>query len=173
MALEPERLVFIDETSVKTNLSRLRGRSLKGTRVQGSTPFGSWNTQTFIAGLSSTGLIAPWVLNGAMDGPAFTTYIAKVLAPELEPGTAVILDNFASHKVDPAKKAIEAAGCWFLFLPPYSPDLNPIEMAFSKLKNHLRSVGARTFDTVFNAIAQACDLFSPKECQNYFKHAGY
>ena len=173
MALTPERLVFIDETSVKTNLTRLRGRSLKGTRVQGTAPFGGWNTQTFIAGLSSTGLIAPWLLSGAMDGTAFTTYIAEVLAPELKPGTVVVLDNFSTHKVKPAQEAIEAAGCWFLFLPPYSPDLNPIEMAFAKLKNHLRSAGARTFDAVFKAVADACELYTHDECLNYFKHAGY
>jgi len=173
MALDPERMVFIDETSVKSNLSRLRGRAPKGTRVEACAPFGGWNTQTFIAGLSSAGLIAPWLLSGAMDGPAFTTYISEVLAPELKPGTAVILDNFATHKIAPAKAAIEAAGCWFLFLPPYSPDLNPIELAFAKLKNHLRSAGARTFDAVFSAVAEACDLFSQSECQNYFRHAGY
>lgn len=173
MALTPERLVFIDETSVKTNLTRLRGRSLKGSRVQGTAPFGGWNTQTFIAGLSTTGLVAPWLISGAMNGPAFTTYVAKVLAPELKPGTAVVLDNLSTHKVKPAQKALEAAGCWFLFLPPYSPDLNPIEMAFSKLKNHLRSVGARTFTDVFDAVAQACELYTPQECMNYFRHARY
>lgn len=108
-----------------------------------------------------------------MDGKAFTTYISKVLAPTLEPGTAVVLGNFATHKIKPAKKAIEAAGCWFLFLPPYSPDLNPIEMAFSKLKNHLRSIGARTFNGVFNAVKNGCEMFSPAECKNYFRHAGY
>ena len=98
-----DRLIFIDETSVKNNLTRLRGRSLKGTRVEGSAPFGRWHTQTFIAGLSNTGMIAPWVIDGAMDGPAFTTYIEKVLAPTLQPGTAVVLDNFATHKIAPAK----------------------------------------------------------------------
>ena len=108
-----------------------------------------------------------------MDGKAFTAYIQRVLAPELKPGTVVILDNFATHKIKPAKQAIEAAGCWFLFLPPYSPDLNPIEMAFAKLKNHLRSVGARTFDGVFNAVKNACEMFPSHECTNYFRKAGY
>lgn len=171
--MDPHRVVFIDETAVKNTHSRLRGRSQKGTRVEGTAPFGGWNTQTFIAGLSSSGLIAPWLISGGMDGKAFTTYISKVLAPTLEPGTAVVLDNFATHKIKPAKEALEAAGCWFLFLPPYSPDLNPIEMAFSKLKNHLRSIGARTFDGVFNAVKNGCELFSPDECKNYFRHAGY
>ena len=108
-----------------------------------------------------------------MDAPAFTTYIDKILAPTLRPGTAVVLDNFATHKIASAKQALKAVGCWFLYLPPYSPDLNPIEMAFAKLKNHLRSVGARTFTDVFSAIADACELYSPYECQNYFRHAGY
>ena len=105
-----------------------------------------WGTQTFIAGLGSDGLIAPWVIKGAMDGPAFATYIRDVLAPELTPGTVVILDNLATHRNVEAAEAIRAAKCWFLYLPPYSPDLNPIEQAFSKLKAQLRKIGARTFD---------------------------
>ncbi len=108
-------------------------------------PFGSWGTQTFIAGLSADAMIAPWVIKGAMDGAAFAAYVEKVLVPELSPGTVVILDNLATHKNVEAEKAMRRAGCWFLFLPPYSPDLNPIEMAFSKLKAHLRRIGARTF----------------------------
>jgi transposase len=108
------------------------------------TPFGSWGTQTFIAGLSADAMIAPWVIKGAMDGAAFAAYVEKVLVPELSPGTVVILDNLATHKNVEAEKAMRSAGCWFLFLPPYSPDLNPIEMAFSKLKAHLRRIGAHT-----------------------------
>ena len=111
-------------------------------------PFGSWGTQTFIAGLSADGMIAPWVITGAMDGAAFAAYVEKVLVPELSLGTVVILDNLATHKNAEAEKAMRKAGCWFLFLPPYSPDLNPIEMAFSKLKAHLRRIGARTFTDV-------------------------
>ena len=136
-------------------------------------PFGSWGTQTFIAGLSCNAMIAPWVIKGAMDGPAFATYVEKVLVPELQPGTVVFLDNLATHKNTEAANALRKAGCWFLFLPPYSPDLNPIEMAFSKLKAHLRRIGARTFTDMFNALREICGLYSSDECWNYFKAAGY
>jgi transposase len=169
----PERLVFIDETAVKTNLTRFRGRSPKGERLTAAAPFGSWNTQTFIAGLTSEGLIAPWVIKGAMNGAAFETYIRTQLAPVLQPRTVVILDNLATHKNVAAANALKERGCWFLFLPPYSPDLNPIEMAFSKLKAHLRRIGARTFEHLFQAIGDICDMFTPEECWNYLKAAGY
>lgn len=135
-------------------------------------PFGSWGTQTLIAGLAHDGLIAPWVIKGAMDGPAFAAYVREVLVREIEPGTVVILDNLATHKNKDAADALRAHGCWFLFLPPYSPDLNPIEQVFSKLKAHLRKVGARTFTDVFNAIGRICTLYDPQECWNYFKAAG-
>ena len=121
----PERLVFIDETSVKTNLTRLRGRARRGERLPGAAPFGTWGTQTFIAGLTTGGMIAPWVLNRAMNGEAFATYIQTQLAPVLEPRTVVICDNLAVHKNPKAAQALKDKGCWFLFLPPYSPDLNP------------------------------------------------
>lgn len=173
MQAQPERLVFIDETSVKTNLTRQRGRAMRGQRLVMDAPFGAWGTQTFIAGLTQDALIAPWIIKGAMDGPAFAAYVEKVLAPELAPGTVVILDNLATHRNKEAGAAMRAAGCWFLFLPPYSPDLNPIEMAFAKLKAHLRRVGARSFTQLFDAISEICDLFSPQECWNYFKAAGY
>jgi len=169
----PERIVFIDETAVKTNLTRQRGRSLRGTRLTASAPFGSWGTQTFIAGLTQDALIAPWVIKGAMDGSAFTAYIREVLVPELHPGTVVILDNLATHRNKEAANALREAGCWFLYLPPYSPDLNPIEQAFSKLKAHLRRIGARTFTQMFEAIGEICDLYSQQECWNYFEAAGY
>jgi transposase len=169
----PERLVFIDETAVKTNLTRFRGRSPKGERLTAAAPFGSWNTQTFIAGLTSEGLIAPWVIKGAMNGAAFEIYIRTQLAPVLQPRTVVILDNLATHKNVAAANALKERGCWFLFLPPYSPDLNPIEMAFSKLKAHLRRIGARTFEHLFQAIGDICDMFTPEECWNYLKAAGY
>ncbi len=136
-------------------------------------PFGSWGTQTFIAGLRAGSMIAPFVIKGAMNGPAFAAYVEKVLVPELAPGTVVILDNLAIHKNLQAAKALREAGCWFLFLPPYSPDLNPIEMAFSKLKAHLRRIGARSFTDMFSALAEICDLYSPHECRNYFSAAGY
>lgn len=125
----PERVVLINETSVKTNLTRQRGWSQRGERLKMEAPFGSRGTQTFIAGLGANALIAPWVIKGAMDGEAFDTYVTQVLLPELEPGTVVILDNLATHRNAAAANAMREAGCWFLFLPPYSPDLNPIEMA--------------------------------------------
>jgi transposase len=126
-----------------------------------------------IAGLSSEGIVAPWVISGAMDRNAFDTYIEKGLMPELEPGTVVILDNLATHKSDKAAALLKAKGCWFLFLPPYSPDLKPIEMAFSKLMAHLRRIGAKSFDHLISAIGQICDLFTPEECWNFFSAAGY
>lgn len=173
MRRQPERLVFIDETSVKTNLTRLRGRALRGQRLEMNAPFGKWGTQTFIAGLTRDTLIAPWVIKGAMNGPAFAAYVQKVLVPELTPGTVVILDNLATHRNAEAAEAIRQAGCWFLYLPPYSPDLNPIEMAFSKLKANLRKIGARTFTDLFTALGDVCQMFTPDECWNYFQAAGY
>ncbi|WP_414727816.1 IS630 family transposase [Yoonia sp.] len=130
IAAMPERVVFIDETAVKTNLTRLRGWATRGERLTMDAPFGSWGTQTLIAGLAQDGLIAPWVIKGAMDGPAFATYVREVLVPEIVPGTVVILDNLATHQNKEAAEALRAHGCWFLYLPPYSPDLNPIEQAF-------------------------------------------
>ena len=173
IAKAPERVVFLDETSVKTNLTRLRGWAPRSDRLVMEVPFGSWGTQTFIAGLTAGEMIAPWVIRGAMNGPTFAAYVRKVLIPEIAPGTVVILANLSPHKNAEAAQAMREAGCWFLFLPPYSPDLNPIEMAFSKLKAHLRRIGARTFTDMFNAIGEICDLYSPQECWNYFNAAGY
>lgn len=170
---QPHRLVFIDETSVKTNMTRLRGRAPKGQRLNAAAPFGKWQTQTFIAGLTSDALIAPWIIPGAMNGAAFAAYVETQLAPALEPGTVVILDNLNTHKNTRAAQALRARGCWFLYLPPYSPDLNPIEMAFSKLKALLRGAGARTFEQLVNALGDICDLFTGQECWNHFQHAGY
>lgn len=169
----PDRVVFIDETAVKTNLTRLRGRSRRGERLTMDVPFGSWGTQTLIAGLTQDALIAPWVIKGAMDGPAFAAYIREVLVPEIAPGTVVILDNLTTHRNKDAAQALSDHGCWFLYLPPYSPDLNPIEQAYSKLKAHLRRIGARTFTDVFDAIGSMCSLCDPEECWNYFRAAGY
>ena len=173
IAQNPQKVVFIDETSVKTNLTRLRDWAPCGQRLQMHAPFGSWGTQTLIAGLSQTAFIAPWVIKGAMDGPAFATYVRDMLIPEIEPGTVVMLDNLATHRNKEAAKALREHGCWFLYLPQCSPDLNPIEMAFSKLKAHLRRISARSFTDIFDAIAQVCELFDPKECSNYFSAAGY
>ena len=173
MRAQPARLVFIDETSLKTKLTRLRGRCLRGERLQMNAPFGAWGTQTFIAGLTHQSLIAPWVIRGAMDREAFAAYIREVLVPEIEPGTVVICDNLATHKNVKAAAALRAQSCWFLFLPTYSPDLNPIKKDFAKLKAHLRRIGARTFDQTFDTLADVCDLFTPDECWNYFCQAGY
>lgn len=158
---------------MKTNLTRLRGWGPLGERLAMDAPFGSRGTQTLIAGLTHEALIAPWVIKGAMDGPAFAAYIREVLIPEIAPGTAVILDNLATHRNKEAEAALRSHGCWFLFLPPYSPDLNPIEQAFSKLKAHLRRIGARSFSAVFEAIGEICELYDPEECWKYFKAAGY
>lgn len=173
MRLQPHRLVFIDETSTNTKMVRLRGRALKGTRLPGSAPFGHWQSQTFIAGLRCHGLTAPWVIEGAMDSKAFDLYVETQLAPTLSPGDVVIADNLAAHKSPYAARCLNERGAWFLFLPAYSPDLNPIEMAFAKLKAHLRKAAARTYDDLWRAIGNVCDLYQPTECWNYFKAAGY
>ena len=173
MRSQPGRLVFIDETAVTTKMTRLRGRSLRGERLVADAPFGHWRTQTFIAGLRCAELTAPWVLDGPMTRDAFDLYVETQLAPTLEPGDVVILDNLAAHKSPRAAQALKARGAWFLFLPPYSPDLNPIEMAFSKLKAHLRAAAARTFDTLWQAVGDICGLYDPDECWNFFKAAGY
>ena len=172
MRRQPHRLVFLDETCVKTNLTRLRGRAPIGERLYGAAPFGKWHTQTFIAGLTSEEMIAPWLIEGAMNRPAFETYIETQLAPLLSPGTVVILDNLSTHKSPRAAEALKQAKSWFLFLPPYSPDLNPIELAFAKLKAHLRRIGARTYDQLIAAIGDICSLFDPTECWNFLKAAG-
>ena len=136
-------------------------------------PFGSCGAQTLISGPSAGALIAPWVINGAIDGDDLQAYVAQVLVPKLEPGTVVILDNLAAHKNAAAAKAMREAGFWFLFLPPYTPDLNPIEMAFSKLNAHPRRVSARTCADIFRALTEICDLFLPEECWNFFKATRY
>lgn len=173
MRLEPHRLVFIDETSTNTKMTRLRGRALRGARLAASAPFGHWATQTFIAGLRSDGLTAPWVIDGPMNRKLFDHYVQTQLAPTLEPGDVVILDNLAAHKSARAAEVLRTRRAWFLFLPPYSPDLNPVEMAFAKLKAHLRSSAARTIDDLWKSIGSICDMFDAKECWNYFKAAGY
>jgi transposase len=173
MRLEPHRLVFIDETATTTKMTRLYGRCLKGKRLKSKAPFGHWKTQTFIAGLSFFGLTAPFVIDRPMNRRIFETYVETQLAPTLSKGDVVILDNLAAHKSSKAEALIKARGAWILFLPPYSPDLNPIEMAFAKLKAHLRAKRVRTIDDLWKAIGDICDLFSPTECENYFNAAGY
>ena len=173
MGKQRGRLVFIDETGTTTKMTRLRGRSMKGERLNSKAPFGHWGTQTFVAGLKCGGLIAPWVVDAPMNRVIFETYVETQLAPALMPGDVVILDNLSSHKSEQAEKLIRAQGAWLLFLPPYSPDLKPIELAFSKLKAHLRAVAARTIDDLWKAIGDICSFFTPEECSNYFTAAGY
>ena len=151
----------------------LRGRALRGERLRARAPFGHWKTQTFIAGLRNDGLVAPSIIDTPMTKAIFEIYVETQLAPTLEDGDVVICDNLASHKSERAKEILKERGAWFLFLPPYSPDLNPIEMAFSKLKAHLSRIGARTIDDLWKAVGSICDVYSPEECQNYFTAAGY
>lgn len=173
MRAQPARLVFIDETSVKTNMTPLRGRSPRGKRLRADAPFGKWHTQTFIAGLRCHELVAPWIIEGAIDGAAFDAYVETQLAPALGRGDIVILDNLNVHKSPRAAQVLKQHGAWFLFLPKYSPDLNPIEMAFAKLKTLLRKAKARTYNQLIRAIGDICCLFKPQECWNYLRTAGY
>lgn len=173
MRLEPHRLVFIDETSTTTKMTRRRGRAPRGERLHASAPFGHWQTQTFIAGLRCWGLTAPWVIDRPMNRGAFDTYVETQLTPTLNNGDVVILDNSRPHKSDRAAKSLKGKKAWFLFLPSYSPDLNPIEMAFAKLKALLRAAGARSYDAVWRTIGDICNLLQRDECWNFFKAAGY
>ena len=154
-------------------MARLRGRSQKGRRLIASLPHGHWKTLTFIAGLRADAITAPMVLDGPMNRAAFETYVERFLAPTLQPGDVVVADNLGSHKSPTARAVIEARGARLWLLPPYSPDLNPIEMAFSKLKAHVRAAAARTVDDLHDAIANALDRFSECDCRNFFNHAGY
>lgn len=154
-------------------MARLRGRAKRGERCRASVPHGHWKTTTFTVGLRLDGIAAPMLLDGPMNGPAFLAYAEQVLAPELQPGDIVIMDNLPSHKISGVREAIERAGARLLFLPPYSPDFNPIEMAFSKLKALLRKAAARTIDDLWTVIADCLTAFKPDECRNYFSAAGY
>lgn len=171
--LDPSRLIFIDETSASTKMARLRGRAPRGQRCRAGIAHGHWKTTTFTAGLRLNGLTAPWLLDGPMDGEAFLVYVRRVLVPDLTPGDIVIMDNLPAHKVSGVRQAIEAAGAKLLYLPPYSPDFNPIEMAFAKLKALLRKAAKRTIDDLWSAVATAIETFTPHECVNYFAAAGY
>lgn len=171
--LDPERLVFIDETSASTKMARLYGRSKRGTRCRAPVPHGHWKTTTFAGALRLSGLTAPMVLDGAMTGKWFTAYAQQVLAPTLRPGDIVILDNLPAHKGAAVREAVQATGATLRFLPPYSPDFNPIENAFSKLKALLRKAASRTIDALWNAIRDALPQFSPQECASYFTAAEY
>ena len=151
------KIVFLDETGLNTKMARTRGRSAKGQRLVASVPHGHWKSLTFIAGLRHDGIIAPWVLDGPMDGDAFITYLKTQLAPTLNKGDVVVMDNLPAHKVAAAEAVIRESGAWVLFLPPYSPDMNPIELAFSKLKAHLKRLAMRTVDDLCDGVAQALD----------------
>jgi transposase len=170
---DPARLVFIDETWASTNMARRHGRCPRGERLQVGVPHGHWKTTTFVGALTLRGFIAPWVLNGPINRDAFETYVGKVLVPELRKGDIVVMDNLSSHKGSKVRNLIEAAGAQLRYLPPYSPDLNPIENAFSKLKALLRKAAERTVDGLWTQIGCLLDLFLPDECKNYFTAAGY
>ncbi len=171
--LDPEKLIFIDETGATTKMARLRGRALRGERCRASVPHGHWKNTTFTVGLRLDGLAAPMLLDGPMHGLAFLAYVEQVLIPELRPGDIVVMDNLPAHKVAGVRALIDAVGASLLYLPPYSPDFNPIEMAFAKLKAILRKAAARTVPDLWDVIAAALDAFTPSECQNYFAAAGY
>ena len=171
--LDPNKLVFVDETGASTKMARLYGRSKRGTRCRAPIPHGHWKTTTFTAGLRLSGLTAPMVLDGPMNGAAFLAYVEQVLAPTLSPGDIVIMDNLPAHKPLAIKRAIEKARAELRFLPPYSPDFNPIELAFAKFKAILRKAAARTIDDLWRVIAEALPNFTPAECANYFTAAGY
>jgi transposase len=154
-------------------MARLRARGPRGERVDGMVPHGHWHTTTFLAGLRADGIVAPFVIGQAMNGRIFLAYVEQVLAPELRPGDIVIMDNLGSHKVQGVREAIEARGAALLYLPPYSPDLNPIEQLFAKLKTLLRSAAERTVDALWNTIGCLLDRFPPIECANYLANSGY
>jgi transposase len=165
--------VFIDETWASTKMARTHGRAPRGERLRSPIPHGHWKTTTFVAALRTSGMVAPMVLDGPINGIAFQAYVDQVLVPELEPGDIVVMDNLGSHKGTGIRAAIEAAGASLLYLPPYSPDFNPIENAFAKLKAMLRKAAERTVDGLWNAIGRIIDTVTPEECTNYFAAAGY
>lgn len=171
--MDPARFVFLDETGASTNMIRRYGRCPRGERLVDATPWGHWKITTFVAGLRSSGLIAPLALDGPMTGEVFRAYVEQMLAPALQPGDVVVMDNLAAHKVAGVREAIRAAGASVLYLPPYSPDLNPIEQLFAKLKAMLRSAAARTKDALWASLGQAIDAFPAAECRNYLENCGY
>jgi transposase len=171
--MDPASFVFLDETGASTNMVRRYGWSPRGERLVDAAPHGHWRTTTFVAGLRSTGIIAPFVLDGPMTGHAFRAYVEQVLSSTLSPGDIVIMDNLGAHKVAGVAEAIAAAGATIRYLPPYSPDLKPIEQLFAKLKALLRKAAARTRETLWATIGLLLDAFSPAECLAYLDHAGY
>jgi transposase len=173
IGLDAARLVFLDETWTATNFTRLRGRAPRGVRLIDKTPHGHWKTTTFLAALRIDGLSAPLVIDGPLDGPLFLAYVRQHLAPTLRPGDLVVMDNLASHKVAGVRQAIEAVGARLVYLPPYSPDFNPIEQVFAKLKQLVRGAKERTVDGLWTLLGKLLDRFPPHECRNYFRHSGY
>jgi transposase len=172
-ALDPEKLVFLDETSTNTHMSRRQGRAPRGKRLVSAVPHGHWKTTTFVAGLRLGGMTAPLVIDGAMNGDLFVAYVEQVVVPTLRPGDIVIMDNLSCHKRGEVRPAIEGAGATLLYLPPYSPDLNPIEQAFAKLKALLRRAQQRTVEGLWSFLGESVDAFGAEECRNYFRHSGY
>jgi transposase len=171
--LDPERLVFIDETWAATNMCRRYGRAPVGERLVCPVPHGHWKTTTFLAALRVSGLTAPLVIDGAINGELFVAYVEQILMPALRPGDVVVMDNLSSHKRRRVRELIEGAGARLVYLPPYSPDLNPIERAFAKLKALLRQAAERTVEGLWTFLGRALDLFGPEECRNYIRHCGY
>jgi transposase len=171
--IDPSRLVFIDETWTKTNMAPLRGWAPRGQRLPAKVPHGRWKTLTFIAALRHDCVVAPWLIEGPINGQSFLLYVEKVLAPALRPDDIVIMDNLGSHRGKAVRAAIRAVGARLFFLPKYSPDLNPIEMFFAKLKHWLRKAERRSSDAIYNAIAAILPDVSANECRNFFTHAGY
>ena len=171
--LDPDRLVFVDESWASTNMARRYGRCRRGERLRMGVPHGHWKTTTFIAGLRNSGIVAPFVIDCPVNREVFETWVEHVLVPELAAGDVVIMDNLSSHKGPRVRALIEAAGAGLRYLPPYSPDFNPIENAFAKLKALLRKEAARTIDALWSAIGRLIDLITPTECVNMFAAAGY
>jgi transposase len=171
--LDGAHLVFIDETGTATDMARLYGRGHRGKRVIGKVPYGHWKTTTFVAALRNHAVTAPFVIDKPMNGTIFRTYVEQCLAPTLGSGDIVVMDNLAAHKVQGVRQTIEATGAKLLYLPPYSPDLNPIELFFAKLKALLRKAEERSVPALWDKIGELLDAFKPDECANYFHHAGY
>lgn len=167
------RLLFIDESGLNTKMVPLYGWSPRSSRCESKAPHGHWKSSTFVGAMGVGGIVAPWLLDGSMDGAGFLAYVRTQLVPVLKPGDIVVCDNLSSHKVAGVAEAVEKAGAKLLHLPPYSPDLNPIEMAFSKLKALLRKASARTFEALMEALGQALAQITPQDCQGFFRHAGY
>jgi transposase len=171
--LEASRLVFIDETAVTTKMTRLYGRAPVGERLVAKVPYGHWKTLTLVAALRVDGVTAPYVIDGAMDGPAFLAYVEQVLVPTLKKRDIVFMDNVRTHKVAGVREAIEAARAELRYLPAYSPDLNPIENVYAKLKSNLRKGAARTVAALWRLVGRSLKAIAPSECAGYFRNAGY